>query len=112
MTIDIHYHFLNGAFHSEKMWEEIARLCVEFAPPGKPVTLEEARRALVPQMFDTTGERTVRNLDAWGIDKAAILAIDNGLLHGEGEIGIKGQNDSEPAHQGPAGPKIYPCESG
>lgn len=27
----------------------------------------------------------MRNLDAWGIDKAAILAIDNGLLHGEGK---------------------------
>ena len=57
MTIDIHYHFFNEAFHSEKMWEEIAGLCVEFAPAGKPITLEEARRAFVPQMFDTTGER-------------------------------------------------------
>ena len=94
MVIDIHYHFVNAAFHSREMQEGMARLCVEFAPPDKPVTLEEAKRNLVPQMFDTTGENTVRNLDRWGIDKAAILAMDNGLLHGEGEIGIEGQNEA------------------
>ncbi len=32
MVIDIHYHFVNAAFHSLKMQEEMARLCVEFAP--------------------------------------------------------------------------------
>jgi hypothetical protein len=94
MVIDMHYHFFDAPFHSPKMWNEMAQLCVEFSPAHKPVTFEEARRNLVPQMFDSTGEKTVRNLDNWGIEKAAILAVDNGFMYGEGEIGIEGQNEA------------------
>lgn len=95
MVIDIHYHFFDSTFHSEEMWKGIAQLCIDFAPAGQPkLTLEEAERDLVPQMFDSTGEKTVRNLDNWGIDKAAIVAVDNGFMHGDGAIGIEGQNES------------------
>lgn len=92
MVIDIHYHLFDRTFHHPEMWDGIAQLCVTFAPPGQPITLEEAREKLLPRMFDSTGELTVRNLDQWGIDKAVVVAIDNGLLHGESEIGIAGQN--------------------
>ncbi len=93
MVVDIHYHFFDATYHAPEMWEGIAKLCVDFAPANQPVTLEEAREKFLPQMFDSTGEITVRNLDKWGIDKAAILAVDNGFLHGEGEAGIEGQNE-------------------
>jgi len=56
------------------------------------MTIEEAREKIVPRMFDPTGEITVRNLDQWGIDKAVVVAMDTGLMHGEGEIGIEGHN--------------------
>lgn len=92
MVIDIHYHFFDAAFNPPEMWDGMAQLCVQFAPANMPVTFEEAKRNFVPQMFDSTGEKTVHNLDDWGIDKAAILAVDNGLLLGEGKISIEGQN--------------------
>lgn len=92
MVIDIHYHLFDKTFHAPKMWEGLARLCVTFAPPDNPITFEEAMEKLLPQMFDPTGETTVRNLDRWGIDTAVVLAVDNGLMLGDGEIGIQGQN--------------------
>jgi predicted TIM-barrel fold metal-dependent hydrolase len=92
MVIDIHYHLFDKPFRQPDMWDEIAQLCVTFAPPDQPITLEEAREKLLPQMFDPTGEVTVRNLDRWGIDKAVVVAVDSGLLHGEGEVGIEEQN--------------------
>ena len=92
MVIDIHYHLFDETSANDAMHEDMARLCVAFAPPDNPVTLEEAKEKLIPKMFDPTGEITVRNLDQWGIDKAAVLVVDNGLAHGEVEIGIEGQN--------------------
>lgn len=92
MVIDIHYHLFDKTYHSHEMWDDIARLCVAFGPKDRPVTMDEARNRLLPKMFDPTGEITVRNLDRWGIDVAAVVAVDNGLLHGEGGIGIEGQN--------------------
>jgi predicted TIM-barrel fold metal-dependent hydrolase len=92
MVIDFHYHLFDKPYHDPGMWDDIAKLCVNFAPPDQPVTLEEAREKLVPQMFDPTGEVTVRNLDQWGIDTAVVVAVDNELMHGEGPVGIEGQN--------------------
>jgi predicted TIM-barrel fold metal-dependent hydrolase len=92
VVIDIHYHLFDETFHHPEMWDGIAQLCVAFAPRDRPVTAEEAKRKLLPRMFDPTGEVTVRNLDRWGIDVAAVVAVDNGLLHGEGPAGVEGQN--------------------
>ncbi len=92
MVVDIHYHLFDRTFHNAAMWDDIARICVTFSPPDKPITLEEAKDKLLPQMFDPTGEVTVRNLDRWGIDNATVVAVDSGLMHGDGEIGIEGQN--------------------
>ena len=84
MVIDIHYHLFDETYSNTAMREGMARLCVAFAPPDNPVTFEEAMENLVPKMFDPTGEITVRNLDQWGIDRAAVLVVDNGLAHGGG----------------------------
>jgi predicted TIM-barrel fold metal-dependent hydrolase len=92
VVIDIHYHLFDRSFHSPAMWDDLARLCETFAPPDNPITSEEAMEKLVPQMFDPTGEATVKNLDRWGIDMAAVVAVDNGLMLGDGEAGIEGQN--------------------
>ncbi len=92
MVIDIHYHLFDESFGEPGMMDGIAQLCVTFAPPDQPVTLEEAKEKFIPKMFDPTGEITVRNLDQWGIDKAVVVAVDNGLLHGESKIGFEGQN--------------------
>jgi len=92
MVIDIHYHLFDETFSNAAMREDMARLCVAFAPPDNPVTIEEARENLVPKMFDPTGEIAVRNLDQWGIDRAVVLVVDNGLAHGEVEKGVEGQN--------------------
>lgn len=92
MVIDIHYHLFDKSFGTEEMWDGAANLCVTFAPGDKPITFEEARKNLVPQMFDPTGEKTVRNLDEWGIDKAVVVAVDNGLMHGEAKASIQEQN--------------------
>ena len=92
MVIDIHYHLFDEAFHHPEMWDGIAQLCVSFAPRERPVTMEEAKANFLPRMFDPTGEVTVRNLDGWGVDVAAVVAVDNELLHGRGPAGIEGQN--------------------
>jgi len=92
MVIDVHYHFFDKTFGTPEMWDGIAQLCVTFAPQGQPITLEEAREKLLPHMFDSTGEVTVRNLDQWGIDRAVVVAVDNGFMHGEAEAGIEEQN--------------------
>lgn len=92
MIIDIHYHLFDSPYLSPGMWDDLARLCVTFSPPDQPISMEEAKEKMIPRMLDPTGEATVRNMDEWGIDKAAVLAVDNGLLHGEGQVGIEGQN--------------------
>lgn len=88
MIIDTHYHMLDHPYLSANLLDSLAEMCARDALADKPVSFEDARTKIVPKMFDSTGEATVRNLDSWGIDKAALLSIDYGMLHGDGEKSI------------------------
>lgn len=46
----------------------------------------------MPLLSDTTGEKLVATMDAAGVDKACIFAVDFGLCTGEPEVRINEQN--------------------
>lgn len=92
MVFDFHYHLYDRTYFSEEYLDFIANTCVNVAPPERPISFEETRCQMLPKMFDPTGEVTVRYLDEWGIDKAALLVMDVAMLYGEGEISIEGFN--------------------
>src|SRR5450756_1107128 len=46
----------------------------------------------MPALADTTGEKLVANMDAAGVDKSCIFALDFGLATGDPPVSIDDQN--------------------
>ena len=58
----------------------------QFSDPGALVD------SLTPVLRDATGEKLVAEMDAAGVDKSCIFALDYGLATGEPEVFIEEQN--------------------
>lgn len=94
MIIDSHVHLVGEDWIDRSFFIGMARVAV--APMGKATGEYPDPSALVdnlmPMLTDTTGEKTVANMDAAGVDKACIFAVDYGLLAGEPPVSIEDQN--------------------
>jgi predicted TIM-barrel fold metal-dependent hydrolase len=80
MIIDVHIHLSNFDIVAKPFWDgwaEVAALRV-----NRP--LERVQRRL-PEFWDISGDMIVKDMDAAGIDKSVLLAIDWGLARHLGE---------------------------
>lgn len=94
MIIDNHVHLTDIGWHQRPVFSGMARVAA--APMGKATgeypDAEAIVDNLIPVVSDPTGERTVANMDAAGVDKSCIFVHDSGLMAGEPEVSIKEQN--------------------
>ncbi|WP_287154246.1 amidohydrolase family protein [Candidatus Solincola tengchongensis] len=94
MIIDSHVHLVGEGWIDRSFFIGMARVATipvgratgEYPDPGTLVD------NLMPVLSDTTGEKTVAAMDAAGVDKACIFAVDYGLLAGEPAVSIEDQN--------------------
>ena len=80
MIIDMHTHLCSRDGVVQPFWDgwaEVAALRV-----NRP--LEKVQKRL-PEFWDVSGDMIVKDMDAAGIDKSVLLAIDWGLAHHLGE---------------------------
>ncbi len=94
MIIDSHVHLVAEGWIDRSFFIGMARVAT--APMGK-LTGEYPDAAalidgLMPVISDTTGEKTVANMDEAGVDKACIFAVDYGLCAGEPQVSMENQN--------------------
>lgn len=94
MIIDSHVHLVgNGWMHRRPL---IGMMKVATASMGKTTGVypdaEKLLDNLLPVMEDATGEKTVSNMDAAGVDKSCVFSVDTGLLAGEPSVSIADQN--------------------
>jgi len=81
MIIDMHTHLCNRDGVAQPFWDgwaEVAALRV-----NRP--LERVQRRL-PELWDVSGDMIVKDMDAAGIDKSVLLAIDWGLARHLGDL--------------------------
>lgn len=93
MIIDAHCHLFREDWLPQKFWEEFAEfLAAASARQGGTLSLERVRREVLPSLWDPTGEKQIRAMDEAGIDVAAVVLLDYGLLYGEPPVPIEEQN--------------------
>lgn len=80
MIVDMHAHWWTQDYPAEGFYNAFIRHGM--AVSGRP---EEAVRRRVESLFDPLGEHLIASLDAAGIDKCVISAIDFGLTPGIGD---------------------------
>lgn len=80
MIVDMHAHWWTRDYPAEGFYSAFIKHGM--AVSGRP---EEAVRQRVENLFDPTGEKLIASLDAAGIDKCVISAIDFGLTSGVGD---------------------------
>ena len=80
MIIDIHTHLGNPDIVVQRYWDG----WVEVGALRANRPLERVRSRL-PGLWDISGDMIVKDMDAAGIDKSVLLAIDWGLAHQLGE---------------------------
>jgi len=81
MIIDFHTHLCDRDGVAQPFWDgwaEVSALRV-----NRPV--ERVQRRL-PELWDVSGDMIVRDMDAAGIDKSVLLAIDWGLARYLGDL--------------------------
>jgi hypothetical protein len=81
MIVDFHAHLCDRDGVAKPFWDgwaEVAALRV-----NRPVEKVQKR---MPELWDVSGDMIVRDMDAAGIDKSVLLAIDWGLSHYLGDI--------------------------
>jgi len=91
MIIDMHTHLCNRDGVAQPFWDgwaEVAALRV-----NRP--LEKVQRRL-PEFWDISGDMIVRDMDAAGIDKSVVLAIDWGLARhlGDAKLSVEEINQT------------------
>ena len=94
MTIDIHSHLFVREFLHESYvdWEAQQTAGDMSQRLGKPITAAEVKEIIFSQWWDPDGKATIRRMDEANIEKAVLLALDVGLLFGEGDKTIAEQN--------------------
>lgn len=93
MTIDMHCHLFVKEFRSENyvppFWDSGAHTA---RSPEDALAEAKRMRELRPSQWDPDGTEHIKRMDEAGIEKSVILHLDNGLLFGEAEMPIEGQN--------------------
>jgi predicted TIM-barrel fold metal-dependent hydrolase len=94
MIIDSHVHLVAEDWIDHSFFIGMARVAI--APMGKLTGEYPDPEALIdnllPILADTTGEKTVANMDEAGVDKSCIFSVDYGLLTGEPPVSMEDQN--------------------
>lgn len=94
MVIDSHFHLVDHDWIDESFFIGMAKAAT--IPMGKATGVypdpAELIKALMPALADTTGEKLVANMDAAGVDKSCIFALDFGLATGDPPVSIDDQN--------------------
>jgi len=95
MVIDAHYHLLDEGFMHDRWWEGVGRTFMGVMRaagsevPGAPL---EVGKGVGESLFDPDGSRLIADMDAAGVDKTVLLALDYGLRTGEPAVDIVEQN--------------------
>lgn len=87
MIIDIHAHLMSRDYPARGYWDGWVRLGEALS--GIPA--ERIRRRL-PEMWDSSGDMLVKEMDEANIDKSVIFPADFGLAIGEAAVSIEEQN--------------------
>ncbi len=94
MIIDAHVHLVGEGWIHDDFFSNLSRLVA--ASIGKqsgeapdPAVLTTGIKEL---LFDTTGDKLVRQMDEAGVDQSCIFPVDYGLLTGEPGVSIETQN--------------------
>ncbi len=94
MNIDAHVHLVGEGWVHDDFFLNIARIVAAGAGketgevPDPASMLDWVKGSL----FDTTGEKLVAEMDAAGVDRSCIFAVDYGLHTGEPGVPIEEQN--------------------
>ena len=87
MVIDAHYHLVEDGFLHDAWWQGIGRIYIGVAQArgrsvaGDPLAIGKA--AAEATLYDPGGARLLAEMDAAGVDKTVLLALDYGLRTGE-----------------------------
>lgn len=93
MIIDTHRHPVAMEWFSEHFWREFGRMAISWLDRmGMTVDTDMLMTSLLPQMFDTDGEKHLAQMEQAGIDKTVMLLFDVGLITGEPHVAIQDQN--------------------
>lgn len=94
MIIDSHAHLIGEGWNTRRVFIGIARMYAAILgkETGQLPDPEGLVDNLTPVLRDTTGEKLVAEMDAAGVDKSCIFALDYGLATGEPEVFIEEQN--------------------
>jgi uncharacterized protein len=94
MIIDSHVHLVDVDWIDYSFFLGMGRVAV--APmskaTGEDLDAAELVKNLTPVLSDTTGEKTVANMDEAGVDKSCIFTVDYGLCAGEPAVSMEDQN--------------------
>ena len=96
MVVDAHVHLLAEGFMHDRWWEGLGRTYAGRAAargeafPGEPLAV--AKGIAERTFFDPGGDKLIAAMDAAGIDRSVLLALDYGLLTGEPATPIVDQN--------------------
>lgn len=90
MIIDAHCHVMTWRNIPGEYWNELARMAVEFSRRrgSEGLDLDRFKREVLDSIMDPKGAKLLANMDAAGIDKSIILALDWGAGIGEAEESI------------------------
>ncbi len=84
MIIDAHYHLVAEEWYPEGWWQTVTNMYLNgMKALGMEMPMETIRESLIPSLWDPKGEALIRDMDAGGIDKTVLLAMDYWLLYGE-----------------------------
>ncbi|MBN1665337.1 MAG: amidohydrolase [Deltaproteobacteria bacterium] len=94
MIIDAHLHLSNKGWIHDSFFIGAGRIfsamiAKETGERPDPIPLG---RSLIPQHSDLRGEGAIKTMDAAGVDKSCVFALDWGLITGEPDVSIEEQN--------------------
>jgi predicted TIM-barrel fold metal-dependent hydrolase len=95
MIIDAHAHLWNEDWHPDTFWEGMARrVCtVRERTTGERLTPEMVRRDLFRGYWDPDGSVLIAEMDAAGIDKTIIAALDLDTQLGDSRVPLERVNE-------------------
>ncbi|MBN2027657.1 MAG: amidohydrolase [Actinobacteria bacterium] len=94
MIIDSHVHLVGEGWHDRSFFMGQARMVTAMMgkETGEIADAGAIIDNLLPNLADTTGERTVANMDAAGVDMSCVFSQDSGMAAGEPEVSMEEQN--------------------
>jgi predicted TIM-barrel fold metal-dependent hydrolase len=94
MIIDSHVHLVAEDWIDRSYHLGVARVTAAYKGKlsGEYPDPEVLANRLMPKITDTTGEKTVSDMDEAGVDMSCIFSVDFGLLAGEPPVSMQDQN--------------------